>query len=131
MSDRFKTFSQKKVIEGLQELADESYQRRVWLGASCTEMSSFVEAVCGLFDDSGLSAEMDREKKHILFSISVDKVLRQLDYVINHTSQEFDRLPPAVMIGHPKMQEIRQLSAIVLAKLKEEGFLGDEKRNGG
>ena len=38
----------------LEELASLEEQKRLWLGASLREMSTFEEACCGVFDDAGV-----------------------------------------------------------------------------
>jgi hypothetical protein len=40
---------------GLEDLSDREAHELIWLGNSATEVSSFEEAVCQTFDDSGLS----------------------------------------------------------------------------
>jgi hypothetical protein len=48
----------------LDELADDQYQSRVWTGKDpAGEMSSFVECVERLFDDSGLDDALDAPTK--------------------------------------------------------------------
>lgn len=43
------------IVEALIELADASYQQRVWAADDPNEMLSFVECIERLFDDSGLA----------------------------------------------------------------------------
>ena len=50
------------VIESLRELASEDEQRRLWLsdGTNGADVSSFIEAQAGLFNDSGLGDRLER-----------------------------------------------------------------------
>ena len=48
------------VISCLQELADYDFQRRVWLASTGPAVSSFTEAVSGLFDDSGVGDALEK-----------------------------------------------------------------------
>lgn len=49
------------VLAALKELSDRREQERLWLstGAAGSEVSSPTEAVCALFDDSGLGQAID------------------------------------------------------------------------
>lgn len=49
------------ILWALEELSREDEQRRLWLstGENGAAISSFAEAICQLFDDSGLSDELD------------------------------------------------------------------------
>jgi hypothetical protein len=42
------------LIDGLRDLADRSFQERVWVRDAGPEVSSFTELVCQIFDDTGL-----------------------------------------------------------------------------
>ena len=51
------------VRSALRELSDVEYQRRVWTGRDGdNEMSSFLECVSRLFDDSGLDLALERDQ---------------------------------------------------------------------
>lgn len=71
-----------RVISGLNELADRDFQLRVWLGFGRPlpdghhEMSSFIEAVCRLFDDSGLRSQW--AEGDVAFSAPIDDRLKLL-----------------------------------------------------
>jgi hypothetical protein len=111
-----------KVVEYLHELADEGYQRRVWLASSGPEVSSFVEAVCGLFDDTGLAVDLDDARRPGVFSVEIDESLRQLRQLIAHTDISLDVMPTAAVIEHPGMREIRCMAAMILAQMEREGI---------
>ena len=42
------------LVEGLRDLADRSFQERVWIRGEGPEVPDFVELVCQIFDDTGL-----------------------------------------------------------------------------
>ena len=107
-----------KVIEGLHELSDEAFQRRVWLASSGPEVSSFSEAICGLFDDTGLSIDLEHGKLPSVFSNEIYEGLRGLGKLVDRAARQFRSLPPTVIIEHPQMQEIRSVAANVLAKME-------------
>ncbi|MBN1911777.1 MAG: hypothetical protein JW818_18700 [Pirellulales bacterium] len=107
-----------KVIEGLQELSDEAFQRRAWLASDGSEVSSFSEAICGLFDDDGLSDDLERGKLPSVFAHEIHEGLRELGKLVDRAAKQFHSLPPLAIIDHPQMQEIRTLAAEVLAKIR-------------
>lgn len=107
------------IIDALKELSDEAYQRRVWCGAGGQEMSSFCEAICGLFDDSGLGSALETSTHRHIFSSNVDESLRELRVAISKINQS---APPADLIRDPKMQLVREL-----AKLTLQNLVGDEE----
>jgi hypothetical protein len=55
-------------------LADEAYQRQLWLAAGGPEVSSFTECISRLWDDSGLSDALDRPQG--VYTPEIDDQLR-------------------------------------------------------
>jgi len=102
-----------KVIHYLRELADETFQQRVWAGRSPTEMSSFSEAVCGLFDDSGLGDALDRDGT--VFTDEIDGLFRELDVAIHKVDAS---CPAERFIRSPEMARVRRWSAHLLSLLE-------------
>jgi hypothetical protein len=102
-----------KFLDGLKELGDESYQKRVWCGGGGAEMSSFTEAVCTLFDDSGLAIALEKQHR-ILFSLKLDEDIRKLRSVIKSIdgfkSQE-------EIVEDPKMKTVRILAKQIFHNL--------------
>jgi len=101
------------IISSLQELADYDFQRRVWLASTGPEISSFTEAVSGLFDDSGVGDAL--EQHSLIFSTDIDSLFRNLRKElreIDHTR------PPAAIISDPRMDRVRTIAADLLALLQ-------------
>lgn len=69
------------VVGALRELSDREFQQRVWLGSSQSEVSSFVETVCELYNDSGLDKALDN--RETVFSDEIDTRLRELRTAIS------------------------------------------------
>jgi hypothetical protein len=105
-----------KIVDCLRELSDINYQKRVWLASTGPEISSYTEAVCQLFDDSGLGVEL--EKHDVIFSEDIDNKLRVL-----HTklAEIDDSKAPFDIINEPKMKNIRLLSMELLKLLSQRG----------
>jgi hypothetical protein len=101
-----------KVVERLRELSDYEYQRRVWLSNRGFEQSSFVEAVSGLFDDSGLTDSLGRRTP--IFGEHVDKVLLELSRTIDQIDS---RQGPAQLIEDKRMRRVRELASTALSLL--------------
>lgn len=69
-----------QVLLRLDELADKEYQERVWVRGEGEEVSSFVEAGCGLYDDTGLIDLLEETPSgRYVISKQIDDLLRQLD----------------------------------------------------
>ena len=93
----------------LEELANREEQERLWLSdGSSGEVSSFTEAICGLYDDSGLSRALDSGE----LSDELSKRFCEL-------SRRIDRMPqdisPQEQIDHPAMKEISIIAREILA----------------
>lgn len=114
-------FPKDRAISFLNELADEYFQRKVWLASTGPEISSFDEAICGLFDDTGLGHLLEKQE-HPVFSTEIDESLRKLDRLVTDASRMFQSMSPASVIEHPKMQEIRCAAAKALAQMEQEGI---------
>lgn len=105
------------ITECLRELADIEYQKRVWFASSGHEVSSFAEAVCQLFNDSGLGAELDRVD--LVFSKDIDSRLGVLRRVLGEID---DGRSPTDIVADPKMQNVRTLSQQLIGLMAKNGI---------
>jgi predicted lipoprotein len=107
------------VRAALGELSDEQYQSRVWTGhAAGDAMSSFVECVERLFDDSGLDDALEAGKR--VFGSPIDEQLSALgDLVAKIDGSQ----APDEIIAHPRMQLVRDRAAAI-AQAIDEGDSG-------
>jgi hypothetical protein len=101
------------IIDSLEELSDEKFHTALWSGKMKGMQSSFTEAVCILFDDSGLGIELDSgdfERNHsselYLSVCSLRVLLREID----------DSGTPEQTLRNPKMRQVRE-AANALKKL--------------
>lgn len=101
-------------IHSLEEFADISVQRRRWLSEGGPEVSSFTEAVCQLFDDTGLGDALKKPGALPVFSAAIDDRLRELSKAVGRFDHEME---PLKQIDHPNMQKIRELAASILAEI--------------
>lgn len=99
------------VRQNLRALADEAFQERVWLASSGPEISSFTEAVCQLFDDSGLDLALEEGRA---FGNPIDELLQQLGSMLDQIP---DQRPPVEIINDLKMVDVRKLSSQILRML--------------
>lgn len=94
------------VREALVELAEASYQQRVWLAAGSPEVGSLAEARERLFDDSGLAdvlesrVEIYGPEPHNALSAWLGKL---------DTGRS-----PASLLSDPRLQRVRMLAATAL-----------------
>ena len=47
------------LLENLEELASKDMQEQLWLHRNKNRMSTFTEAICGIFDDARLTRVLD------------------------------------------------------------------------
>ena len=107
----------KLVREGLWELSDLTFQRRVWTGRGGADvMGSFEEAVETLFSDSGLGDELERGRQ--VFGGAADGELRALDSLLLRIDTHRD---PMDIINDPLMAEVRARAAAILDLVSAEG----------
>lgn len=104
-----------KIVAALRELADREYQARVWTGNALPEMSSFVECVETLFDDSGLESALAEGD---VFGDPIDAQLRDLSEIVDRI--ETDE-PYAVLAADANFDRATQLAEKIL-----EGLSGRE-----
>ena len=100
------------IHEALQELSDESYQRRVWMASSGPEVSSYTEAVCMLFDDSGLDLRLESGEA---FGGSIDSLLKQLGVLLDGVPSN---RAPLDIINDERMVDVRKLASRILKSIE-------------
>lgn len=103
------------ILLHLRELGSVAEQRRLWL-ADGTEthgqVSSFVEAYCGLFDDSVLGEVLDSSGTE--FGLEIDAILRGIDDLLSAIDE--DRSQEEI-IADPAMAEVRQLASDAFCRI--------------
>lgn len=107
-----------RVVWALEEFSDPQMQLRVWANIENAngEMSSFVEASCSLFDDSGLGVALDRDQTGLTDNILED--IRVLDGALRSAEKCSDQ-PIMDFIETSEMARVRELAAKLLTKLHE------------
>lgn len=104
------------VRSGLGELADADYQARVWTGhGAANEMSSFVECVSRLFDDSGLDAALENNER--VFGAAIDRDLAALGDLVTKVDGD---LSPDDLIRQPGMRLIRERASAILKEIDNQ-----------
>ena len=81
------------LFEAIEEIADAEYQARVWVQGEGPECSSFVEAMCGFFDDAQAGYVL---KNHKEFRLSPEqtKALEALFFALS----EYSKNTPDIML---------------------------------
>jgi len=103
-----------KLRETLSELADLEYQRRVWLGQSPNEVSSFEEAVCQLYDDYDLKGFLATRLENIENAAEIREIFESLETSIGAVDESLD---PRVLIESPEMNSVRDVARRALGLL--------------
>jgi hypothetical protein len=105
----------KMAMSGLDELGDAEFQQRVWVDGDPNVVSSFVECICTIFDDSGLGHALDRKKS--VLDPAIDSYLLQLSSTVSRFDD--DRWP-AEVAADPAMEEIRAMARKISRMIKEK-----------
>lgn len=91
-----------ETLEGLTELSDSNIKKELWID-EIGGMSSFTEAICNVFDDSGLAVLINEdglEEPYLSKFNELGSLLRQIP--------EHDA--PEDIINHPNMKEVQKVS---------------------
>lgn len=104
------------VREGLAELADVEFQKRLWLGLEPGLISSPIECWMAIFEDSGLAAALEAGDA---YGEPVDGILRDL-YVIT-VDLDLDRSIDQLE-SDERFTGSRRLAAEALAGLKDRAL---------
>ena len=91
----------------LQELSDKELQENLWLGKIDGKMSSFSEAVCRVFDDSGLDIALKSKAQCNSISTAAIAKLLELGQLVDNVS---GMMSPEDILSHPLMNQIRKVS---------------------
>jgi hypothetical protein len=106
------------IRDNLAELSSEEEQRRLWLsdGQHGRDVGSFIEAFCGLFDDSRLGDEL--EGGGSVFDTATDADLRRLGSLLARIDHQ---RPPCEIIADPRMTEVRLIATRLLGRIDNLG----------
>ena len=100
-----------QIIDCLRELSDRKEQERLWSGTGNdgSEISSFSEAFCCLFDDTGLREDLEKGTRGL--GAEAETALRQLYAQLRKIDP---RAGPNEIIESIEMARVRELAAISL-----------------
>lgn len=104
-------------LENLEELASKDLQKQLWLHGNKNRMSTFTEAICGIFDDARLTRALETGYVENNFSSELFLTAKKLDQLVGLIP---DNLPPEKIIKHPKMCIVRFLSGKLLVLFAQE-----------
>ena len=109
-------------VIGLERLSDLEYQRKTWLSSGDGPFDTFVESVCGVFNDAGLVDYQRRGVRPKEFDEVVWSVVGELDVAVDEVD---DNRPPQEVLDNPRMARVREIAARLLALLAERGLTKD------
>ena len=108
----------------LEELASREWQETVWLAKREGVMSTFDEAVCGVFDDAQLTRAIEsgylRKHHSAAFCDKVDALDRTISAI--YAESKSKNCMPEGILDHSEMERMRRLAAELLELLPREGL---------
>jgi len=104
------------ILDGLTELSDREVQIKLWIHGDEDGMSSFTEAICGIFDDGGVTRAIEAG----LISEPLLGLFRQLDALIDEIPEH---AKPSVIIKHPVMPKVKSVALNLLQALHDEKII--------
>lgn len=113
------TLNHHYILVDLRTLGSEAEQRGLWLGEGTQtvgEVSSFVEACCGLFDDSALGEKLYSSGTE--FGADVDAALKEIDKLTDAIDD--DRTQEEI-IADPLMAKVRQVASDAFRRIMSMG----------
>ncbi len=105
------------LLRNLRELASEELQKKFWVYGDANQMSSFSEAICGVFDDAKLTRALESGYLENHFSKNLCQKVKKLDQIIKLIPEN---LLPVDILKHPQMDGIRSLSGELLGLFEIE-----------
>lgn len=110
----------KKILGALTELSSRSEQERLWLsdGDNGKEVGSPTEAMCELFDDSGLSKTIEDGGLRRSYSTELNRKVAQIKLLLSNLPMD---IHPREVISHPVMEKIRETACELADLFTHEG----------
>ena len=105
------------LMENLKELASKDLQEQLWLHGNKNRMSTFTEAIYGIFDDVRLTRALETGYIENNYSSKLFLTAKKLDQLIDLIPEN---LSPEKIIKHPKMYIVRFLSGKLLVLFAQE-----------
>lgn len=107
-----------RILDSLNAMADEQFQRRAWTGAG-PEISSLVEVICGLFDDAMLREYIQKYAPTLTQKALSD--FNDLDSRIQNLNTDYlDNLPIFDVINNTDWVEIRIIAKRLQSDLEQD-----------
>lgn len=102
------------IIDGLNELSSKKLQTKFWLFGGTHGISSFTEAICGIYDDGGVTRALDRGSLQEPLLTLFKELSTLLKEIPENTSQE-------EIMSHPTMESVKKIS-LELLKFLQSGY---------
>lgn len=118
----------RNVTNGVKEIASAEFQEKGWVKGEIHDYCSYIDTMCGLFDDSLFDDFIDEQAKK--FGLTDDQIqkLDQLRQAIRKFEKRYGGYEdPSIIIKDPEWLKIRQIAKEVLKSLGMENDLDPSK----
>lgn len=104
------------LLSVIRDLADESYQERVWVRGEGPEVDSLTETICRFFDDYDVDGFLEASARGSILSSDQRESLAKLRDALDAFLKQ-EKADTAAAIRRPKWREIQGLAAEALHAL--------------
>jgi hypothetical protein len=116
------------VIESLKEIASAEFQEKGWVKNEVHDYCTFVETMCGLFDDSNFDEFIDEKAADWGYTEEqIDKLDKLRDALNAFDAEHGCYEDPAIIVKDPDWLKIRELAKDALKSLGIEKYLDPSK----
>jgi hypothetical protein len=101
----------RNILDIVQEFSSEEFQKRVWLEGKGPEVSSFIEAACGFFDDNNADELIDVQWRQVGLTEEQRNKLAHFRDALEVLNKRTPETPnDADILNDPEWPKIRQLA---------------------
>ncbi|HEX4839953.1 MAG TPA: hypothetical protein VFU89_05890 [Rhabdochlamydiaceae bacterium] len=116
------------IISFIEQIASAEFQEKGWVNNEIHDYCTFVETMCGLFDDSNFEEFIDNEAAGCGYTEEQIRKLDELRCALNAFDLQHGCYEdPAIIVKDPEWLKIRELANEALKSLGIEYFLDPSK----
>jgi len=118
----------RNIVAFIKQIASAEFQEKGWVKGEVHDYCTFVETMCGLFDDANFDLFLDEKAKELGFAEDQIAALNHLRAALNlYTDKHGCYEDPAIIVNDPEWHKIRELAKEALKTFHIEKYLDPSK----